>query len=150
MIVHYDGSVLSSDANVICQQVNCKGVMGSGLAKEIRTNFPPVYDEYHKKCLRCYGDDLLGLVQYVTVNGITFANCFGQVEYGRDGKKYTEDDALRSCFKDIASTFHSGETIAIPYKIGCELGGGDWDAIYKIIEEEFKDYDGVVEIWKYR
>lgn len=27
------------------------------------------------------------------------------------------------------------------YKIGCVRGGADWEVVYKIIEEELKDYD---------
>ena len=32
------------------------------------------------------------------------------------------------------------------YKIGCVRGGADWEVVYKIIEEELKDYD--VELWR--
>jgi len=29
--------------------------------------------------------------------------------------------------------------VYIPYKIGCDLAGGDWNIIEKIIEEDFPD-----------
>ena len=32
-------------------------------------------------------------------------------------------------------------TIAIPYGIGCGIANGDWNKVYKIIEEVFNDYD---------
>lgn len=34
---------------VVCHQVNCKGVMGAGLAKQIREKHPEVYEAYKKK-----------------------------------------------------------------------------------------------------
>lgn len=38
-------------------------------------------------------------------------------------------------------------SVALPYKIGCGRGGADWEVVYKIIEEELKDYD--VELWRF-
>jgi len=35
-------------------------------------------------------------------------------------------------------------TIAMPYKIGCGIANGDWNKVYKIIEEIFSDYDIVL------
>ena len=33
-----------------------------------------------------------------------------------------------------------GATIAFPYKIGCGLGGANWEIIEKMIDVVFKDY----------
>lgn len=42
-----DGNIFSrlsaSKPTYICQQVNCKGVMGAGLAMQIRSQWPVVY-----------------------------------------------------------------------------------------------------------
>lgn len=32
-------------------------------------------------------------------------------------------------------------SISIPYRIGCGIATGDWNTVYKIIEEVFNDYD---------
>lgn len=32
-------------------------------------------------------------------------------------------------------------SIAIPYGIGCGIANGDWNVVYKIIEEVFNDYN---------
>ena len=32
-------------------------------------------------------------------------------------------------------------SVAIPYGIGCGIANGDWNKVYKIIEEVFSDYD---------
>ena len=45
-----DGNIFSrlsaSKPTYICQQVNCKGVMGAGLAMQIRSQWPVVYQRY--------------------------------------------------------------------------------------------------------
>ena len=41
----------------------------------------------------------------------------------------------------------AGETIAMPYKIGCGLGGGNWNVVYGIIEKILGPYY-TVELWR--
>ena len=47
-VIIKEGNVFDSDADIICHQVNCQGVMGSGVAKEVRERFPNVYEQYHE------------------------------------------------------------------------------------------------------
>lgn len=149
-----NGNILSGTTEchtkriIVCQQVNCKGVMGAGLAKQIRTMFPNVYPTYKAYCNK-YGANLLG---YVHLYGIPktyniIANLFGQDGYGRD-KRYTDYDALRECFRRLRRLTDSTYTIRIPYNMGCGLAGGDWDIVTKIIEEELIKYNCDVEIYK--
>ena len=44
------GNVLDSNADVIIHQVNCQGVMGSGVAKQVKDRYPVVYEMYKAKC----------------------------------------------------------------------------------------------------
>ena len=39
-------------------------------------------------------------------------------------------------------------TLGFPYLIGCALGGGSWDIVYPMIEEELADYPADIEIWR--
>ena len=41
--------------------------------------------------------------------------------------------------KEYAKSFNL--TICMPYGIGCGIANGDWNEVYKIIEEVFSDYD---------
>ena len=50
MVVYKECDIFDSGADIICHQVNCQGVMGSGLAKQIRERYPIVYEEYKKWC----------------------------------------------------------------------------------------------------
>lgn len=143
-----NGDLFTTDAMYICHQVNCRGKMGSGIAKTIREKFPDAYEEY---CLMCrYADfprDLLGFSQIVAVNDKLIVNMFAQENYGHDGKRYTSYNAFRRCLQTLKNAVPAGYKIAFPYGIGCGLGGGDWARIFAIITEELAgEYE--VEIWR--
>ena len=156
MIKVINGNILNCAENILCHQVNCMGVMGAGLAKQIRNNYPKVYSEYIK-LLQWAKEEYerglsknkypLGSVQFVRIDDKkVVANIFGQLNYGRD-KRYTNYEALQKGFYGVleAVTWDNskmkGYSIAIPYGIGCSLAGGDWNVVYKIIEKVFNDYD---------
>ena len=82
-----DGNILSrlstNNTTYICQQVSCKGVMGAGLAIQIRSQWPVVYRRYLGLC---YGSDgnKLGTYQEILVEPkLYIVNLFGQDGYGR-------------------------------------------------------------------
>lgn len=132
------GDVLKTPFQIIAHQVNCKGVMGAGLAKQIRSNYPNLYDAYKDYCNHgaCLGD-FLG---WVTSDKHYILNIFAQDGYGRD-KRYTDYSAMYNAFangiNDYRDLYEVGNevqlTIAIPYMIGCGLAGGDWDEVQKIL-----------------
>lgn len=89
-----------------------------------------------------------GQTQFVQANdGKVVVNMFAQSNYGYDGKLYTDYTAFQSCLKRIKLTVPAGETIAMPFKIGCGLGGGDWNVILGLIQKELSD-KYTVELWR--
>lgn len=136
-----DGDILDSEADAILHQVNCQGVMGSGVAKQIRDRYPSVYEKYKIFCQARLDDtsELLGDVQLCAIDINRFVvNLFAQDKYGRGNQCYTNYDALKDCLKKVNLEF-AGKTVAIPYMMSCGRGGGDWNVVSKIIEEELKD-----------
>lgn len=134
------GDVLTAPTDVIIHQVNCMGRMGSGVAQQVRERFPNVYDAYLKFCDR-YKDknQLLGQVLCVdTGDGRTICNMFSQLNFGYDGKMYTNIEAFKQCLEYINDRF-DGKTVAIPYKIGCCRGGANWDDISVLISRELSN-----------
>lgn len=132
---------------IVCHQVNCKGVMGAGLAKQVKSKFPGVYDLYKEKC-DAFKMENLGTVQLCSCleeGGYIIANVFSQSGYGRTGL-YTDYKALRKAFSSLRE--FDNTVIRIPYKMGCGLGGGDWKTVKQIIYEELIDYGCKVEIWR--
>lgn len=156
MIKHIKCDIFESGADVICHQVNCQGVMGSGIAKQVREKYPNVYKEYKIMCSIYNPKALLGIVQFVgtdkmyNTSFLGIFNLFGQESFGYDGKCYTDYVALYKCFEKVKeNTMDDKYTIAIPYLMSCHRGGGDWNIVYKMIEEVFADSDCEVLICEY-
>ena len=139
-----EGDVFESNADVIVHQVNCQGVMGSGVAKQVREKFPEVFKAYQKRCR----DTLtpLGHTLFVKSEGTVIANLFAQDKFGYDGKCYTDYEALRQCLTELSARCR-GKVVAIPYLMACHRGGGDWDKVSKMIQEVLVDCD--VTFYKY-
>lgn len=143
----YNGDLLNSNAGVIAHQVNARGVMGSGVALAVKTKYPEVFQSYRKFFEE--GKLKLGKVDFAKTNdGKIVANMCGQDKYGKDGKQYTDYEALEKCFdKTVRYMTENGlTTIAFPYNIGCGTGGGDWNVVFKMIRDYFKDFN--IEIWQ--
>lgn len=130
--------ILTITRGSIFQQVNCQGVMGSGLAKSIRDKWPTVFTEYERYCKGRENDfQLLGAHQFVNVElGLFICNVFGQLHYGKDGKRYTDYGAILTAFRDVIKE-HGDMVYYFPYNFGCDRGGGDWAIVSKMINYYF-------------
>ena len=154
-IIYINGNILDAQTDVIAHQVNCQGVMGSGVAKQIRDKWPRVYDSYVTYCydyIACT-NELLGECQLVQINDNQYvANLFGQNYYGRDGKRYTSYDGIYDALTSLAVQMMDNgmESLAIPYGMSCGLGGGDWHIIMAMIESVFENMEVQIEIWKFK
>jgi O-acetyl-ADP-ribose deacetylase (regulator of RNase III) len=154
MIKHIKCDIFESGADIICHQVNCQGVMGSGIAKQVKERYPSVYAEYKQLCdaHSALGRTPLGTWQPVSIDTSNMnkyiINIFAQDHYGYDCQCYTDYDALKYCLNEIKETT-CRRTIAFPYLMGCHRGGGDWNVVYKMIEEVFADSDCAVLICEY-
>lgn len=149
MIKIIDGNLFDSKANIICHQCNCQGVMGTGVAAEVKRRYPHVFNSYRKD----YENGILklGYVNFTTAKqDQVIANMCGQDKYGYDGKQYTNYDALQECLDRVLvfalNEYDVKPVIAFPYKLSCCRAGGSWDIVYHMIEDTFKDFD--VEIWR--
>lgn len=51
MIYNIVGDLLKQDkVDIICHQTNCKGVMGAGIAFQIKRTYPEVFKKYKEFC----------------------------------------------------------------------------------------------------
>lgn len=136
MKIEYN-TILAATEPYILQQVNCRGVMGAGLAKELAYWYPKIKKEYEELCERVPPNILLGTVQpvHVSENRIIL-NVFSQLDYGRKKNVvYTNYEVLEKAFNAIPKIYTG--PFAIPYGFGCGLANGDWKIVSKIIEKCF-------------
>ena len=132
MVETIERDIFTVTRGIICHQVNMKGVMGKGIALEIKNRFPNVFKAYRDAYE--HGELHLGMVQFVTAGKELYVgNLVGQNRYG-SGQRCTDYGALRCAFQEVEKWSFGGLPVYIPYKIGCNNAGGDWATVKGIIE----------------
>ena len=160
--------IFESGADAILHQVNCQGVMGSGVAKQVKDRYPLVYEYYKLLCeddkkqrekLGISKSMLLGRAQlvykhdyliganYEDVDMQVIVNLFAQDKYGYNGGLYTDYNALEKSMYQAKQLLrlNARRSVAIPYKMSCCRGGGDWNIVMNIINKVFGD-DGEFDV----
>lgn len=147
-----NGDLVEAEENLIIHQVNCLGKMNSGVAKTIRVKWGRVFDRYSSMCREYDSFEILGQVQSVLVDESKkqyVVNMFSQHSYGYDGERYTNYEALYRCLEQVANVARKHNySVAIPYKMGCDRGGANWNVVYTMIEEVFKNHTQPVTIYR--
>lgn len=132
------GDALSVPCDMVCHQTNCLGVMGGGIALQVKKQYPFVYEQYAKKCKE--EKALLGTSQLIccVAEGKIIANLFGQNGIGNVGCQ-TDYEAFRTAYESALVKLYNHNkpaselVVAVPYKIGCGLAGGDWNIVQNIL-----------------
>jgi O-acetyl-ADP-ribose deacetylase (regulator of RNase III) len=157
MIMEKVGNVLKAEEGIIVHGCNCQGVMGGGIALEIRNTFPRVFQEYRKKfeavdpvtSMNHFDGLRLGDIQPVQVEDDKWiVNAMTQWDCGH-GRRYVDYDAVARCFEKVRSFTEDLNHVrelqnqpALPVlfpMIGAGLAGGNWKIISTIIDEELGD-----------
>lgn len=152
-IEYRNGDVLASDVYVVAHGCNNKGVMGSGIAAQIKNQYPIVYERYNK----IYNDIGLEMGSYhpvVASENRMILNMITQGLYEKpinenEPKRFASYDAIASCMTKANKnlSYYDFDEIAMP-QIGAGLGGGNWDIIEAIIEACCTDIKPIVYIFK--
>ena len=138
-------NILSVETGIICHQVNTLGLMGRGLAKEIKERYPEVYTKYRAICKYFLNSEMLyGNITFIPVTDKLYvSNLFSQVGLIKaDRITPTDYGLLKECLiktvkkrNDICERSNIIHQIYLPFKIGCGLAGGSWEEVLKIISE---------------
>lgn len=143
-IMYKTGNLLDATEPFILHGCNAQGKMNSGVAKAIRDKYPSAYNVYIASIPR--GGMTLGRVTYAEQDdGHTILNGIIQEFYGYGGRQYVSYEAIKEIIKGVDFLCQKCDQrfVAMP-KIGSGLGGGDWDVIAAIIEEESTHFQAVV------
>ena len=138
------GDLLKCSQPVMVHGCNNHGVMGSGVARQIRAAWPHVYDVYHAH-YENHGLELGEVVPVQAHDNLMVLNAITQDGFGRDGGVYVKYEAIAQCFQNInhIMAYHRYTELALP-RIGAGLGGGDWATISEIISRVAVNYQPVV------
>lgn len=154
MIEERVGNVLDIPFGIVVHGCNSHGVMGSGIAKEVKARFPGAFkvyaDEYARRVNKgCSGLELGSLTVYAPETELIIVNAVTQQDYGREpGHVYVDYNAMYSCFVKIKNiAVEQNMPVNFPL-IGCGLANGDWNIVSAIIEDALgPDVEKI--LWKF-
>lgn len=151
MLLVKKGNIFDCDEDIIAHQVNCLGVMGGGIALQIRNLYPTVYTTYYEYCKKRKHEKekLLGNLLICNTKNKIIANCFGQLNISKR-KCMTDYEMLKKSFTTLKMYAENCNlSIALPYKIGCGLAGGDWEIVYNILKDLFEQSNVKCVLYKF-
>ena len=140
-MIYMNQNITEVTSGLIIHGVNCLHKMGSGVALAIKNKWPIVYESYMNMPS---GAEMLGQTHIISVaEGLYVANCYTQLNYGYDGVKYANIDAVKECVRSCYNFADSnGYTLSTPL-IGSDRGGLDWDTevepIFLALNIEYPD-----------
>lgn len=141
MFIYCEGDIFASDADALINTVNCKGVMGKGLAADFKRNYPENYLNYRNECLN--RRLTTGKLSVFDEKGKTIINFPTKDDWRKPSKLSYISEGLDSLAEYLN---HSRiKSIAIP-KLGCGLGGLEWTAVRPLIEEKLSNISKTIRI----
>ena len=123
-----NGDIFNSSCEYLVNPVNTVGVMGKGLALSFKNKFPNNFKKYKKYCNS--GDFVVGKLLITSENNKKIINFPTKIHWKDNSRIGFIIDGLKKL--KIAIEKHNIKSIAMP-KIGCGLGGLDWNLVFKEI-----------------
>lgn len=146
MIRFVSGSLFESKARTLVNPVNCKGIMGKGLALEFKRRWPVMYTEYVGHCKS--GILKIGRPVLIFSNSDKQVLCFPTKGDWREPSTcaIVESglEAMRVLWPNRKASF---ESIAFP-ALGCGLGGLEWAKVKPLFEKHLGDWEIDVEVYE--
>jgi len=136
------GDVLREDAEALVNPVNCVGVMGKGVALQIKQAFPANFKEYAAVCR--HGEMVPGKMFVHETRQLTnprYIINFPTKRHWRDKSRVEDIEAgLRSLKHEVEA--RGIRSVALP-ALGCGLGGLRWADVRPLIERTLGALNGV-------
>ena len=142
MIRYVKGNIFNSQMETIVNPVNCVGVMGKGLALEYKKRYPALFLSYKSACARKL--IIPGRV-YVSRQQDKKVLLFPTKDHWKDPSKYEYIDSGLSYFAKNYKDLNI-QSCAFP-RIGCGLGGLDWEKVKSLLEKHLGDLDIEIEVY---
>lgn len=141
MLFYLQGNILNKTEGFICHQVNCIGIMGGGIARQIAHRYPSVLEQY-KEHLSTKQSSSFGtfLRTPIRPNQFEIINLFGQYDVNYN-ERATHYGALAFSLCNFSTYLKQNEEklshlqVYIPKFLGCGIGKGDWSIVKESIEQ---------------
>ena len=146
-----EGDIFKSNADALVNPVNCRGVMGKGLAKEFKKRFPETFPVYREACRS--GKLVPGTLQFVrlTVKPDLFGWNKPVIIHFPTKDHWKDPSRLEWIEKGLAFLKeHYREwnltSVALP-QLGTGLGGLKWEEVKPLIDKYLSSEPLLVEVY---
>ena|SRR5271157_1784880 len=147
------GNILDVTDGIIMHGCNAQGVMGSGIALQIKNKYPECFKTYTKALISFarVGINPMGMIiPYYVTPKLAIFNAITQEGFGRADKRYVSYDAVLKVFEQAVNLARQQHMHVHYPQIGAGLGRGDWSIISDIIETAFQPYPDIERtLWIY-
>lgn len=131
-----NGDILNSNCQYLVNPVNTVGVMGKGLALSFKNKFPDNFKKYRKYCKS--GEFTVGKLLIISENNKKIVNFPTKLHWKNKSEiKYILEGLTKL---KTAIEKYNIKSIALP-KLGCGLGGLDWNIVYSEITKWHNQLD---------
>lgn len=149
MIVQKRGNIFDSETGVVAHGVNIHGVMGAGIAKEVRQRHPDVYELYKEHCRlgTLQTGMLLPIFSETDVSPRWIFNISSQDAPGAHASYAWLEEGVRKSYDFLELKGLRG--IAFP-RIGAGIGGLQWARVEKILTHYANEHPEIItELWEF-
>lgn len=144
MIKYIAKNLTTVTHGIVAHGCNCKGKMGKGVAKDIKEKWPKAFKGYVDMLADIAqtprgvrpGAVLFVRVEETPMSQVIVANMLTQENYGNDPIRYADPEAIRKAMKHVIRRAKEEDLPVYMSRVGCNLGGLNWEAdVLPIIEE---------------
>ena len=137
------GDLFASDAQTLVNTVNCVGVMGKGVAREFKTRFPEMFDDYAGRCKR--EEVRLGEPYLFKTLIMPWVLNFPTKGHWRAASRYADVEAGLDYL--VAHYEAWGlKSLAVP-PLGCGNGGLEWEQVGPLVYRKLGKLDIDIELY---
>jgi O-acetyl-ADP-ribose deacetylase (regulator of RNase III) len=141
------------EVSAIAHVTNCMRVMGSGVALGVRQKYPAAFTAYKEtiKKWALLGCSPLGDISFAKIHDRKYVfNLNAQMRYGFTGDRFLDYEAMYKTLEKTRETMNDLEltTLGVPYKMGSDRAGGDWNVVLAMLKSVFDDSPIAVTIVK--
>lgn len=136
-LIHLSGDAVlalkNKEIDFLMHCCNSRGIMGGGIALQIRHSIPDTYERYASYCKDIGPVNSMGSA--IIDSGVI--NLIAQLNIGTE-KRQCHYGALaagiRSVINQVIPNFVEPIKIGVPYKMASDLAGGDWAVVEELLE----------------
>ena len=139
------GNIFNTQCQVIVNAVNCKGVMGRGIAHEFKLRYPEMFEEYKRYCDEGYMEP--GILQLYTKSNPQILNFPTKNDWKQPSKIEYLELGLEK-FKRMYD-YKGIKSIAFPL-LGSSAGGLDEEEVVSLMHNYLSNLTDIeIEIYRY-